>query len=65
MLAHDLSLHQQSQQHSNLIFCFVIFRPASDIEYVHKVNVIGPLLVSQAMLPLIKKGHKKVVRTPS
>jgi len=62
---HDLAPHQQSQQQSSHIFCCAIYRPASDIEYVHKVNVIGPLLVSQAMLPLIKKGHKKVVRTPS
>ena len=32
-----------------------------DVEFVHKVNVIGPLRVSQAMLPLLKKGNKKVV----
>lgn len=36
-------------------------RPLDDIEMVHKVNVIGPLRVSQAMLPLLKKGNKKVV----
>ena len=36
-------------------------RPIDDIEFVHKVNVIGPLRVSQAMLPLLKKGHKKLV----
>ena len=36
-------------------------RPIDDIEFVHKVNVIGPLRVSQAMLPLLKKGHRKLV----
>ncbi len=39
----------------------LICRPVDDIEFVHKVNVIGPLRVSQAMLPLLKKGNKKVV----
>lgn len=36
-------------------------RSVDDVEFVHKVNVIGPLRVSQAMLPLLKKGHKKLV----
>ena len=42
---------------------FLVRRPMDDIEFVHKVNVIGPLRVSQVMLPLLKKGNKKVVST--
>ncbi|CAK0786478.1 hypothetical protein CVIRNUC_009691 [Coccomyxa viridis] len=34
---------------------------ASDIAWVHKVNVLGPLAVTQALLPLIKKGKKKLI----
>ena len=28
---------------------------------VHKVNVVGPLMVTQAMLPLLRKGSRKMV----
>ena len=28
------------------------------------VNILGPFLVAQAMLPLIRKGGKKQVRSP-
>ena len=28
---------------------------------VHRVNVLGPLMVTQAMLPLIRKGKRKLV----
>ena len=41
--------------------CGVCLRDASDIAWVHKVNVLGPLAVTQALLPLIKKGKKKLV----
>jgi len=39
--------------------------PIDDSEFVHKVNVIGPLRVSQAMLPLLKKGHRKLIANVS
>ena len=29
---------------------------------VHKVNVLGPMMVTQALLPLLRKGSKKVVQ---
>ena len=41
--------------------CAVCCRDASDIAWVHKVNVLGPLAVTQALLPMIKKGKKKLV----
>ena len=28
---------------------------------VHKVNVVGPLMATQAMLPLLRKGSRKLV----
>ena len=31
---------------------------------VHRVNVLGPLMVTQAMLPMIRKGKRKLVSTP-
>ena len=30
---------------------------------VHRVNVLGPLMVTQAMLPMIRKGKRKLVST--
>lgn len=32
---------------------------------VHKVNVLGPMLVTQAMLPLLRKGSKKLIANVS
>ncbi|CAL5224415.1 g7097 [Coccomyxa viridis] len=32
-----------------------------DVINVHRVNVLGPLMVTQAMLPLIRKGKRKLI----
>ena len=32
---------------------------------VHRVNVLGPLMVTQAMLPMIRKGKRKLVSVPA
>jgi len=36
-------------------------RTEENIAFVHKVNVLGPFLVTQAMLPLLRKGNRKLV----
>ena len=38
-----------------------LFRTVKSVVEVHKVNVVGPLMVTQAMLPLLRKGNKKLV----
>lgn len=44
----------------NKELCF-FFRTVENVLAVHKVNVVGPMLVTQAMLPLLRKGSKKLV----
>ena len=39
------------------------FRTVESVTEVHKVNVVGPMMVTQAMLPLLRKGGKKLVRS--
>ena len=41
---------------------FSWFRTVESVTEVHKVNVVGPMMVTQAMLPLLRKGRKKLVR---
>lgn len=36
-------------------------RSIEDVINVHRVNVLGPLMVTQAMLPSIRKGKRKLV----
>jgi NAD(P)-dependent dehydrogenase (short-subunit alcohol dehydrogenase family) len=57
------------------ILCIIIFlgdgnvteckssccRTVENVVAVHKVNVVGPMIVTQALLPLLRKGNKKVV----
>ena len=38
-------------------------RSIQDVIDVHRVNVLGPLMVTQAMLPMIRKGKRKLVST--
>ena len=36
-------------------------RSIEDVINVHRVNVLGPLMVTQAILPSISKGKRKLV----
>ena len=58
---HKLPIASMQASIDPLTPCAVCLRDASDIAWVHKVNVLGPLAVTQALLPLIKTGKKKLV----
>ena len=56
---HKLPIASMQASIDPLTPCAVCLRDASDIAWVHKVNVLGPLAVTQALLPLIKKGREE------
>ena len=70
--SHPCSLADQQEEHRTkntetwlkLLFDpLTVGRDPGEFSDIFKTNVVGPYLVTRALLPLIKKGKKKQVRS--